>query len=207
MNDQDAKTKLIEAGVKLFAENGFDSTSTRDLTREAGINISLVSYYFGGKEGLYKYIIEDFATNVKLKMDELITRFDQDDFSKDSLRQTISAMIDQFLELRVQYPYISRILGREKLNGMPHTKEMHTKIFFEIGDRITGLIKKAQRKGYVRKDLNPDFFVCLLAESISAYLILHDCAEVMTDRCYKIPQQKEEFKEQLVKLFIDGVSA
>lgn len=206
MNDQDAKTKLIEAGVKLFAEKGYDGTSTRDLTKEAGINIALVSYYFGGKEGLYRHIIEDFAFNVKARMDHLITRFDRDDFNKDSLRETISAMIDQFLELRVQYPYISRILAREKLNGMPFTKEMHTKIFFEIGDRINGLIRKAQRKGYVRKDLNPNFFVCMLAEGISAYLVLHDCSEIMTDRCYQIPEQNEEFKNQLVKLFIDGVS-
>ena len=37
---------------KLFAEKGFDGTSTREIAKNAEVNISMISYYFGSKEKL-----------------------------------------------------------------------------------------------------------------------------------------------------------
>ena len=53
-----SREKLLEVAVHLFAQKGLDGVSTRDLAREAGLNISLISYYFGGKEGLYRAVLE-----------------------------------------------------------------------------------------------------------------------------------------------------
>jgi TetR/AcrR family transcriptional regulator, regulator of cefoperazone and chloramphenicol sensitivity len=50
----DARQRLIAAGLRLFAEHGFEKTSVRALAQEAGVNIGAVSYYFGDKQGLYR---------------------------------------------------------------------------------------------------------------------------------------------------------
>jgi AcrR family transcriptional regulator len=47
------RERLLDAAVKLFAENGFDATSVRDLTTAAGCNVAAVNYHFGGKDKLY----------------------------------------------------------------------------------------------------------------------------------------------------------
>ena len=50
----EARNHLLAAALKLFAEKGFASTSTRQLAAAAGVNIAAISYYFGDKAGLYR---------------------------------------------------------------------------------------------------------------------------------------------------------
>jgi AcrR family transcriptional regulator len=49
-----ARERLLYAALRLFAANGFDRTSVRDIARAAGANVSAVGYYFGDKAGLYR---------------------------------------------------------------------------------------------------------------------------------------------------------
>jgi AcrR family transcriptional regulator len=50
---EDTHDRILSAAQKLFAENGFDATSVRDITTEAGCNVASVNYHFGGKDRLY----------------------------------------------------------------------------------------------------------------------------------------------------------
>lgn len=45
---------ILFAAEKLFAEKGFEGTSTREISKAANVNISMISYYFGSKEKLYE---------------------------------------------------------------------------------------------------------------------------------------------------------
>ncbi|RIX85055.1 TetR/AcrR family transcriptional regulator [Acidovorax cavernicola] len=49
----EARHRLLHTALRLFAQKGFSKTSTREIAREAEVNISAISYYFGDKEGLY----------------------------------------------------------------------------------------------------------------------------------------------------------
>ncbi|ARU59767.1 hypothetical protein CBW65_00910 [Tumebacillus avium] len=49
---EDVKTRILDAAKRLFAEKGFEATSVRQICEEAGANVALVSYHFGGKEKL-----------------------------------------------------------------------------------------------------------------------------------------------------------
>jgi TetR/AcrR family transcriptional regulator, cholesterol catabolism regulator len=55
-----AKTaeKLVDAAVELFAANGFNATSIRDIARLTGMTISNIYYHYGSKEGLLVAILE-----------------------------------------------------------------------------------------------------------------------------------------------------
>ncbi|WP_374950119.1 TetR family transcriptional regulator [Mucilaginibacter sp.] len=57
-----ARTKLLLTAEKLFAQRGYELTSTRHIAGAAGTNISLISYYFGSKQLLYREI---FCTRLK----------------------------------------------------------------------------------------------------------------------------------------------
>ena len=47
------RAAILEAAKKIFAAKGFDAATVRDICTEAGVNIALVSRYFGSKSGLY----------------------------------------------------------------------------------------------------------------------------------------------------------
>lgn len=50
------RERLLETAERLFAEKGFDATSVRVITAEAGCNLAAVNYHFGGKDELYEEI-------------------------------------------------------------------------------------------------------------------------------------------------------
>lgn len=52
------KKKIMNAAILLFASKGFSTTTTREICKNAGVNLSLISYYFNSKDGLYTSIIE-----------------------------------------------------------------------------------------------------------------------------------------------------
>lgn len=50
--------KILYTAEKLFADKGFAATSTRDIAKSAGVNVSMISYYFGSKEKLFEEIFK-----------------------------------------------------------------------------------------------------------------------------------------------------
>lgn len=62
------RLKLLKVAEALFAQYGFDGASTRLITEESGMNVSMVNYYFGSKEALYLAI---FESRLKQLKDEL----------------------------------------------------------------------------------------------------------------------------------------
>ncbi|HRH87188.1 MAG TPA: CerR family C-terminal domain-containing protein [Rubrivivax sp.] len=53
---EDARTRLLHSGLRLFAQQGYAKTSTRELAEDAGVNVASISYYFGDKAGLYRAV-------------------------------------------------------------------------------------------------------------------------------------------------------
>ena len=54
----DTRERLLEAGLRLFATRGYDSVTTRQLTKAAEVNIAAIAYHFGGKRELYQAVVE-----------------------------------------------------------------------------------------------------------------------------------------------------
>ena len=59
MDSDTSKEKILRAAEELFAEMGFDKTSTASIAKRAGVNSALIFYYFGSKENLLKNILSE----------------------------------------------------------------------------------------------------------------------------------------------------
>ena len=59
MKEDNSKARILEAATHLFAKNGFDGTSIREICKAAEVNICMISYYWGGKQELYSGIIDN----------------------------------------------------------------------------------------------------------------------------------------------------
>jgi AcrR family transcriptional regulator len=56
--------QLLAAAKKVFGEQGYSGASTRAIASEAGVNLSLISRYFGGKHGLLLALIQHEASQL-----------------------------------------------------------------------------------------------------------------------------------------------
>jgi TetR/AcrR family transcriptional regulator, regulator of cefoperazone and chloramphenicol sensitivity len=67
----EARNRLLDAALALFAEKGYTKTSTREIALAAQINIASISYYFGDKAGLYKTVFTDPRSNPSVSPDQI----------------------------------------------------------------------------------------------------------------------------------------
>lgn len=101
---ENKRTKIIKAAIKLFAKNGFEATSTRAICKLAEANISLIAYYFGGKQELYDEIINSFAQKLDVQMRTFV---DPDmDLSELSVKEKVD-MIKMLVGNMMNYFYNS----------------------------------------------------------------------------------------------------
>lgn len=54
-----SKQRILNSATKLFAQKGYDGVGIREICKEANANICMVSYFWGGKEELYKGIVDN----------------------------------------------------------------------------------------------------------------------------------------------------
>src|SRR5271163_3964454 len=54
----DPRQRLLEAGLKLFANRGYAGTAVQDITEEARVTKPTMYYYFESKEGLFQALVD-----------------------------------------------------------------------------------------------------------------------------------------------------
>jgi len=59
----DKKDHILDVAERVFSELGFDGASTRMISGEAGVNMAMLNYYFGSKEGLFIAVFERKITS------------------------------------------------------------------------------------------------------------------------------------------------
>lgn len=142
----DKHIHILEVAEDLFAEKGFDGTSVRDIAGQAGVNLAMISYYFGSKEKLMASLISfraEYTHGIleELNNDETLTPWDK---------------IDKLIDL-----YVNKILNNYKFHCIM-TQHLPTVQSDEIRDMITDIkarnfeqvkkiIQEGQRKKMFRK--------------------------------------------------------
>ena len=93
---QEVRKKILASGKSLFRSKGFAQTTTRDLSRTAGIAVGTLFNYFPNKESLGMSILAE-------ALEQGRSRFLEDDRSIPSLEEALFAHIAS--ELRAMRPY------------------------------------------------------------------------------------------------------
>ena len=65
--DSDARHRLLEAGLRLFADRGYAGTSVQDVIEAAGVTKPVLYYYFESKGGLFQALV-DQAMDERLRL-------------------------------------------------------------------------------------------------------------------------------------------
>lgn len=75
---ENSRARILEAAGQLFAARGFDGVSTRELAAAARVNISAITYYFQGKNGLYQSVLEQLVDDTAPLFDPMISKMEHD---------------------------------------------------------------------------------------------------------------------------------
>ena len=160
----DTRKALLEAAEQLFAQHGFEAVSVRHLATAAGANLSMVSYYFGSKEGLFEELIASrfpYARGVleSLAADTTLTAWEK-------MSQTIDLYVDKFFGGRSFHRVIMREMS---LQQRPALVKIITDLMGKNMLLIRGFIVEGQEKGQFNQ-VDADFTIVMLFGAIAAYI-------------------------------------
>jgi AcrR family transcriptional regulator len=205
--NSNARDELKKAAMKLFAKKGFYGTSTREIARESGQNISLISYYFGGKEGLYESLFKDFANEVSNVVETVLETANDKKQSEVSVQGVLFSMLSSVVDLKVAHPEMVILFQRELVSGMPVARSIYEQTFGSTGQKIIKFMKQAQAQGLIRNDIDASFMFMLLGEAVNSYFVAHNCGMNLAKNCYPMPEKKKEFVESVLSIFLKGIRA
>ncbi len=137
---QPVPERLLRVAGDLFAREGFDAVSVRQITSKAKANLGAVTYHFGSKEALFHAVIDRVAAR-------LVERFAAIADDQGTPLQRIGRIVTMVLT-EEDLPAPSMVL-RELANDRPLPPPMRQLMLQNIGKMI-GLIVEGQKDGSIR---------------------------------------------------------
>lgn len=99
IKDEGSKARILEAATVLFAQKGFKGTSIREICKAANVNLCMVSYYWGGKQELYRGIIDNLLEKqIEYSKSFLDLNKNPQDMSIDECKKVLAKAMDKFVD-------------------------------------------------------------------------------------------------------------
>lgn len=189
MDYNDKQIAIINTAERLFSVTGFDGTSVRDIAHEAGINVAMISYYFGSKEKLMEAVFEQRTNKIRLKVESLL----QDNMLTNMERMNV--LIDDYVDKFISQQEFHKIMMREQLI------EKDTPIagfIYELKKRNLESIKKLIDEGVASGEFRNDVDIVLMMTTM-----VGTASQMITSqRFYKQVNNLEDMEETEFKKLI-----
>lgn len=164
------RQRLLEAGIRLFAQHGYDSASTRMIETAAGVKRNLISYHFDSKDAFWKACMAELFGRM---VDEFVETAGaaQDIEPVERLR----FFVRRYVRLAARYPELHRIMLEEgKRNDwrLAWVVEQYGRRFYR---QVARLLDEAERLG-VAPGIEMPHFYYLLISGASMFAMAPECA-------------------------------
>src|SRR6266700_6876928 len=193
----DRKKQLLEIAMKLFSEQGFDGTSTREIAEAAGVNEALIFRHFRSKEDLFWAVLSDRVE--RRGRNRRIREFAQ---SEGDFREVLVALAETLLDRTDDDAAVTRLLFYSALRN----RELSERFFRTYGqeklERLAGRIRVGIGAGHFRA-VNP----AIAARSFLGMIVYHYLVEEVFGVSHAQALSTRELAEELVGIFLEGISA
>jgi TetR/AcrR family transcriptional regulator len=188
---RERQASIIAAAASLFAQKGFNGTTTREIARTAGISEALLFKYFPTKRALYAAILAE-----KVQVSQLLASVEEVAEKQDDVR--VFTLIASFRIHRGSDPSLLRLLLFSALEGHELSDmffQNRHRVFYEF---LAGYIARRTREGAFRK-VDP----LLAAQSFIGMIVYHR----LLHEIFKVPPHctPEAAVAGYVDVFLEGL--
>jgi AcrR family transcriptional regulator len=189
----DKKEHIINNAIELFAENGFEGTSIRDLASKAEVNIAMVNYYFGSKDKLFEAMVEYKASYLREKLEEIAADKTKSDIEK------MDSVIEEYVNRILSQHHYHRVIYQELM--LKQRKEVHDSIMKIIGKNavvVKSIIEHGIKKKTFRK-VDPELtFASIIGTINQIVLSKSTCITLLNKDESFNPYTDESFKKRVI---------
>ena len=138
--------QILEAAIKVFAEQGFHQATISQIAREAGVADGTIYLYFKNKEDI---MVNFFGYKTKQVFGRFRAEVDKADNARDKLRMLIKRHLEEFQRDRsmaILYQTETRRFSRMCEEQIREMSKMYL-------DLVSEIVESGQDEGLMRKDL------------------------------------------------------
>ena len=135
----------------------------------------------------------------------MIQQFDLENVSREDFIREVTHIIDRLIKMHLEHPEISKILSRERIEGMPLSKDVHEEIFYPLIQKFYDLFKAAQRNKIVKPNINAAIFFTMLSEGVWGFYEIVDCSTSLRNDCDEFYKNSDLLKKQIIDIYLSGV--
>jgi AcrR family transcriptional regulator len=177
---------LLHAARRLFALHGFDGTSVRAITAEAGANLGAITYHFGSKGALYEEVLGSAIGPSQERIAAAAAR-------PGSALQRVEAIVRALFDYLYENPDLPSLMMQLLVSGRTIPELALQAMQANIG-QLVRVIAEGQAEGSIRPG-DPQ----LMALSIGAQPIWLALARRALHAGIAIDQDRPDIREQLVE--------
>jgi AcrR family transcriptional regulator len=195
----DKKDHILDVAEKVFSDLGFDGASTRMISGEAGVNMAMLNYYFGSKEGLFLAVFErkisSFQTLLQNIGNEGISSWEK-----------LEKCIDKYVDRIIVNNCFQKLINREiSLSKRTDLSDKITEILMTNVLEFKKIFDEGIKNGSFHKDTDPQLLIATIfgtknyiinAPQISSLLLGHD----IRDEKFLEEKLKPRIKKYLKRL-------
>jgi TetR/AcrR family transcriptional regulator len=196
MARQDSRSRILAAATPMFARHGLNGVSVRSLASASKVNLSMISYYFGGKEGLYAEILKEQFEGFRY-IDDIAKR---DLPPLEKCEMYLRGTIRRYRE----HPYLLRYYVSELTNPTPCFKTIVRPTVQRVLKVLRETIEKGISRKRLRKTLSPSDGTLALAGMINFYFLVAPAARGFVDAH---PGRDEELVSHFMDILKRGIVA
>ena len=191
----DKRRQILDAGVRVFARQGYHGTRVSDIADEAGVAYGLVYHYFKSKD---QVLNELFSERWSL----LLAAIEETDASGASPRDKLRAVAAFIFDSYRHDPELMKVIIVEVTRAANSFGRTHLPEIRQAYDSIASIVEKGQESGDFRTDIDPAF------ASMSFYGAIE---QLLSGWIFElIPASVEDFdsaKDLVVTTICDGLEA
>jgi len=123
----DTKARILDAALKVFAKQGFDAASIRDIADLAGATHPMITYHFGSKDELWRAAVEAMFDRIEREVVEPAARIENDPILRFKLQTVL------YVRYCAAHPEHAQITISESVRG---------------GERLTWMVKRFVKRNH-----------------------------------------------------------
>jgi TetR/AcrR family transcriptional regulator len=177
------KARILDAAKAEFGAKGFAAARVSDIADRAGVNKQLISYYFGGKEGLYA---------------ELTTRWQRASEEMSSAEHPLDEVVAGFVMSNLHNRDWSRLMVWANLDLGDSTPDEETDYSF-LQTQVAEL-RQRRDNGEIPADLDPAYLLLALFAAACAGVTLPKIARLICGEDPASAEFAERYADQLATL-------
>jgi AcrR family transcriptional regulator len=190
------REQILQTALKLFAAQGFDATSTRQIAREVGIAEGLIFHYFPTKASLLAAILEDRLEGRRTFRRELRTLLE--DAAGKPVSEVLRSVASGWLAtLRRDEEIVVVLFTAAQVN--PEVRAAWQGLIREGTELFTGYLAARVEAGELREDLPLETAGTMFVSSLMIFFL--------TRRHLSEPEwetQGDVYTQELISVWLEG---